>query len=78
MAIEIEIEESKTDVVKPFPKLMTLNKGGGVFFFSEESKCFCINPPNPNNEGWISGEFSDTFLAIFCIDYNQPITIKNK
>ncbi len=75
--IKVTIGESKTQEVKEFPKLMELEGVGGVFIFSDNETCMCIDNTNVESS-WNIGEI---YYKAFYKSYtpiHSPITIQNQ
>jgi hypothetical protein len=78
MSVKITIGESKTQEVKPFPKLMTVNDStnddnGIVILFTEGGNGTVIKAAGKYHIGYSSFSF---YMEQFT-DFNEPITLQN-
>ena len=74
----IKVIQSTETESKPFPKLMTLKKYGGVFLFTDETTCICLVPDTDTSKvEWRVGEIENSADYSQFTDYNEPITIQN-
>lgn len=72
--ITVTVGEQKTQVEKPFPKLMKNIGSGGVFYFHRYGVGLPLNEPGNffDTETWASRWNMEHFT-----DFNEPITIQN-
>lgn len=76
--IKVTLNEESKQKEKPFPKLMTLKKWGGVFYFVDKKSCFCLKKDNIPDNAWSDGEYyGDGIDFPSFTDYNEPITLQN-
>lgn len=87
MAVKVSIGESKTQEVKPFPKLMAFkypNSGTKLLLFMKDSKNGVVLKKLEEGKSInldAVGDFwtikSDEFNDGVFTDYNEPITLQN-
>jgi hypothetical protein len=71
--IKVTLGEVKTQVVKPYPKLMRHADGTITYFLSQREG---VHIYEPNSLG-IVGKYTNCIEMEDYSDYNEPITIQN-
>jgi hypothetical protein len=76
MAIKIRVGEPKTQEVQEFPKLMELLDYGGLYHFTDNKTCYCID--NGTSNAWAVGELCTTARIGHFIEITEPVTLQNQ